>query len=453
MITQPQLPNYGAQYSDPFAASIQGLKLVTDLEDLELKKNARQIALERQKTLNESLVSLWGKDNPTAQDFLKVASILPEKEAEQMRKNWDALSTERQQNEIRFSGQLLSAFAAEQPQVAIDLMKQRSQAEANAGRKAEAQMWDVQAKMAEINPKVGLKSVGMMLAALPGSEKTLQSVLSVYKAPAETRKVEAEATEKEVAALGLPAKQKADLSKTEAEVSNLQSQIEERAARLRLDKDKLQSEIELKLQELNQKGTKLTPESIKTVNDMVVNATASDNAASKMFDLAAKLDAAGTGGYGGLSSVAEWLASATGNQDEWSAMRSEYARLKNQAALKMLPPGPASDKDIMMAQKGMPSENADSRIMSQFLRGMAKMQIIDSVSKNAQADWINSVGSLTRTKQDIQIGDTIVPKNTPFQTYLNAILNKQVLSKTNEQSAKSAAETRQKSYMRHWERR
>jgi hypothetical protein len=83
-------------------------------------------------------------------------------------------------------------------------------------------------------------------------------------------------------------------------------------------------------------------------------------------------------------------------------------------AIKSLPPGPATDRDINMALSGFPKETADAQTLSSFLRGMAKLKQIEAVGDNAKAEWVNSVGSLARAKTDINILGVQVPKGSSY---------------------------------------
>jgi hypothetical protein len=95
-------------------------------------------------------------------------------------------------------------------------------------------------------------------------------------------------------------------------------------------------------------------------------------------------------------------------------LRNEYTRIRNSAAIKSLPPGVATDKDIELALKGIPPETANAATISSFLRGMAKMQQYEAASESSKAEWVGSNGNLGRAKTDIDIGGIKVPKGSSF---------------------------------------
>ncbi len=95
-------------------------------------------------------------------------------------------------------------------------------------------------------------------------------------------------------------------------------------------------------------------------------------------------------------------------------MRNEYARVRNSLAIKSLPPGPATDKDIELALRGFPSEYASGDEIARFLRGMAKMQRIDAEVSNAQAQWVGAFKNNGPARADVEIAGVPVKRGEPF---------------------------------------
>jgi hypothetical protein len=192
--------------------------------------------------------------------------------------------------------------------------------------------------------------------------------------------------------------------------------------KLKLDRDKLQSDVELKLFELNQKGTTLDAPAAKIVNDAAIAAVGSEQAAGRMLDLASRMESAG-GGRGAGTSFSEKVKNLTGNQDGFTQLRNEYTRLRNTQAIKSLPPGVATDKDIELALKGLPPETADAAVLASFLRGMAKMAQYEAVAESAKSEWVNSNGTLGRANKDIDIGGIQVPKGTTYVDFARQFMD------------------------------
>jgi hypothetical protein len=176
-------------------------------------------------------------------------------------------------------------------------------------------------------------------------------------------------------------------------------------ARLGLDRDKTTADIALTLARVGEIANSLPDQAKKDINTAAVAAGTAKQQAVQFNSLADKLQAAG-GGYGVFSSASEWVAKNTGRQDYMTELRQEFTRLRNSAAVQSLPPGPATDRDIALVLEGFPPANADSRTMASFLRGMAKLQDINSAVENARVDWLsNNRGSLARARSGFQAGE------------------------------------------------
>ncbi len=314
--------------------------------------------------------------------------------------------------DLLFGGQVLSAFKSGQDDIGIKLISDRAAAERNSGREDYAKAYETYAELAKVNPRAVEDIVTPMLAGMPGGDKLLGSLNNNLKATSEAR--------------------------------NIDSQIAERANKLSLDKDKMRTDVELKLYELGQANNKLDPDARKIVNDSSIASVAAEQFASRIIDLAGRIESA-EGGKGYFTRASQWLADATGNQDEWMQLRKEYTRLRNIQAIKSLPPGPPTDKDMELALEGFPKDTANSETLASFLRGMAKLQQIEASAKSAEAEWVNSTGSLGRARTDINIGGVQVPAGTTFVDFMRQYSDKRASGIAAQQSN---AATSQRSYMR-----
>lgn len=437
--------SYQTAVQSPFEAALSGFRIGATIADVTAQRQAQEQELQRRQALQTQVQTLIQNPNPTARDFTNVAMLLPKAEAESMRANWETLSKDRQENELRFGGQVMSAFSANQPQIGIQLLRERATAERNAGRAAQARAYDTWAQMAEVSPQSAQKTIGIMLAGVPGGDKVLESSIKALTAPAEVRKAEAMGVREELVTANTPTRLALENTQSAANIRNLDSQIVERANRLvldrdrlKLDRDKLQSDVELKLFELNQKGGQLDAGATKIVNDAAIASVGAEQSAARMLDLASRLEQQG-GGYGALTSASEWFKRTTGNQDSWTQARQEYIRLRNTQAIKSLPPGPATDRDIELALKGFPPDNADATTLASFMRGMAKMQQYEAVAESAKSEWVNSVGSLGRATRDIEIGGIQVPRGTTYVDFARQFMDQRAQDLAAAQAGRAVA--------------
>lgn len=421
--------NYSIDVQSPFEAALGGFKVGAAIADIGAQRQLQEQELVRKQALQTQVNALIQNPNPSARDFTNIAMLLPEKEAASMRANFDTLSKDQQQNQLRFGGQVISAFSANQPKIGIQLLKDRATAERNSGRESEAKAYEIAAQLAETDPGSALKIAGLNMATLSGGDKVLESSIKALTTPSTVAKAEAEATKDVLVTANTPTRLALENSNTATSIRNLDSQIIERSNRLvldrdrlKLDRDKLQSDVELKLFELNQKGGQLDASATKIVNDSAVASVGAEQSAGRMLDLASRIESA-EGGRGLGTTFSEKFKTLTGNQDAFTQLRNEYTRLRNTQAIKSLPPGVATDKDIELALKGLPPETADAAVLASFLRGMAKMAQYEAVAESAKSEWVNSIGSLGRATKDIDLGGVRVPKGSTYVEFARQFMD------------------------------
>lgn len=167
------------------------------------------------------------------------------------------------------------------------------------------------------------------------------------------------------------------------------------AERLALDKQKFGFEVQQaqkKAEELINAAPKLSVNMEKAIEKSAGDAAASRNAADSMTTLADTLEREKP--TPGLFGNAENMFSKLTGQDNYLRdMRIRFNQLANAQATKLLPPGPASDKDIEFARKGIPSETDNPMVMARWLRGMAKMESNNAKFNEFRSEWMSANGS------------------------------------------------------------
>ncbi|MXG40690.1 acyltransferase [Escherichia coli] len=167
------------------------------------------------------------------------------------------------------------------------------------------------------------------------------------------------------------------------------------AERLALDKQKFGFEVQQaqkKAEELINAAPKLSVNMEKAIEKSAGDAAASRNAADSMTTLAETLEKEKP--TPGLFGNAENMFSKLTGQDNYLRdMRIRFNQLANAQATKLLPPGPASDKDIEFARKGIPSETDNPMVMARWLRGMAKMESNNAKFNEFRSEWMSANGS------------------------------------------------------------
>jgi hypothetical protein len=233
-------------------------------------------------------------------------------------------------------------------------------------------------------------------------------------------KAAADAETARVGALFAQRLQQAGLDEKNWNVKNVQSQISNRAAALNLNAQTTAATVAEKLASISDKANSLPADTRKLVNDSALLASTSKQSANQMNDLANRIES--IGGYGAASRLSEFAKSAIGAEGYETSLRQEYTRVRNSQAIKALPPGPATDKDIELALSGFPKNTADSKLVAQFLRGMAKLQDIDAAVSNAKTDWLaQNNGTLTRAGKTFIAGDFTVRPGESFNDFTTRV--------------------------------
>jgi len=276
--------DYSLNVKSPFEAAVQGYGIGANMaqmqaqreatmaqrDAMQAKADAERAEALRQAEARDATKALFSNPNPTAQDFVRVASMLPEKEAASMRANWDLMNKDKQENTLKFSGQVLSAFNSGSPQVGVQLLKDRAEAERNAGQEDQAKAYDTWAQIAEANPQAAMKSMGIMVAQVPGGDKVIESVTKIgqesraeAKAPAELKEANAKAEKAAVDAKFAESNAVQEIEKRGWDIKKLQSdiQINKENARIaainasiaREGNQIKRQELGLKLEEMKQK--------------------------------------------------------------------------------------------------------------------------------------------------------------------------------------------------------
>lgn len=422
--------NYNLNVKSPFEASLQGFQGGLAIKQAMQQQALQQQAIQQQQQMQSDLYALSNNPNAGAKDYAAMMTRYPQL-ADHFKKSWDVLNADQQQNHLNQATQVYAALQANRPDIAQTLLQKQAEAAKNSGDEQAYKNADVLSQFVQGAPEQAKTSVGLMLSSVMGADKfasTFGTLGDQQRAgelqPANVALKNAEAAQKTAEARNTPQRLALESQYKGAQIRDIDSNIATRASQLGLDRDKLQSEVELKLYELGQKNNTLDDGAKKIINDSTVSSVAATQASGQMLDLATRLEKQG-GGYGAFSTASEWLKGATGNQDAITQMRQEYARIRNSQALKMLPPGPASDKDIAMAMQGFPKETADAATMASFLRGMAKLNQYTAATEQAKSEWVNAVGHLGKPKQDINVGGINVPAGTTFADFAAKYVSQQ----------------------------
>lgn len=90
------------------------------------------------------------------------------------------------------------------------------------------------------------------------------------------------------------------------------------------------------------------------------------------------------------ASLNENLKAVLGSQDAVSEFKREFNQIRMSEAIKMLPPGAASDADVKLVLSSQPKENASPEQVAAYLRGAAKIARFEAGFNQFKSDFISN---------------------------------------------------------------
>lgn len=231
--------DYRIQVADPFQSAVKGLQLGSGIVDMQAAQQQRQIDMQKQQQemankqlLSERIMSVMDKPNKTASDFVGLAMLLPEKEAESMRKNWEVLGKDQQQAKVGQISEVMAALQQGRGDIAVERLKTYAEAARNSGDEQQAKLLDTHAQIAEKDPRFALTTLGFTMAALPGGKEALEGIDKMLgtqrdeaKAPAELSEAQSKAQKAAVDAKFAESNAVIDLQKKGWDITKIQSDI------------------------------------------------------------------------------------------------------------------------------------------------------------------------------------------------------------------------------------
>lgn len=143
---------------------------------------------------------------------------------------------------------------------------------------------------------------------------------------------------------------------------------------------------------ISKEGQELSAHLQKRLSSATDDAVTSEKHATQFKVLADEIDKADIGGGLIGGKWGEKLKDISGNQDEVTNLRRRYLGVRASQVIQNLPPGPASDADIVLALSGFPTENASGKQISSFLRGLSKIETLNAEFNTFKADYIAGNG-------------------------------------------------------------
>lgn len=188
------------------------------------------------------------------------------------------------------------------------------------------------------------------------------------------------------------------------------------AQRLAFDQGKFGVEMQQaaeKADELKASAPKLSVNMEKALDSAVGDAATSRSTSASMDELATRWETERpTAGLFG-SAQSTW-SKMTGSDTGLRDLRIRTSQFLSSQALKYLPPGPATDRDIELAREGVPTNMDDPKLVSNWLKAQARNEKRSALFNDFRAEWISAQGNPGQAKTDSNISGLDVQKGESF---------------------------------------
>lgn len=188
------------------------------------------------------------------------------------------------------------------------------------------------------------------------------------------------------------------------------------AQRLAFDQGKFGIQMQQaaeKADELKASAPKLSVNMEKALDSAVGDAATSRSAAASMDELATRWETEKptSGVFGSAQSTWNKM---TGSDTGLRDLRIRTSQFLNSQALKYLPPGPATDRDVELAREGVPTNMDDPKLVSNWLKAQARNENRAAAFNDFRAEWISAQGNPGQAKTAANISGLDVKKGESF---------------------------------------
>jgi hypothetical protein len=228
--------NYLQQVADPFAETLQGVKIGAGMADLEAQRALAARQQQQQQLAAQEQARFFSNPNPTMRDAARFASVLTPEQSKAFLPFMEGISKEQQQGTLKSTGQLLSALQTN-PQTGIRMMQERAVAARNSGDIEDATLFEQMAEAAadpQRGPGVVFKSLAVRTAGIPGAKEMFETIDKSLG----TARAEAKAPAELTQAMAVADKAVADATTAQATATNAAEKAAADAAKARADADK-----------------------------------------------------------------------------------------------------------------------------------------------------------------------------------------------------------------------
>lgn len=167
--------DYSIDVANPFQSALQGYTMGAKIREDQVAQQQQQMALEEARRQKELLAKLAANKNPTADDYASVMTQIPAL-ADNLSKVWTLKNDAQQQSHAADLLKWGAALKSGQPQIAVQLMRERADAMEASGQTREAEALRANAGVAELNPSLALGMVQAQLSASPRGKDAAEAL-------------------------------------------------------------------------------------------------------------------------------------------------------------------------------------------------------------------------------------------------------------------------------------
>lgn len=160
--------DYSPQLQNPLQGAMQAIQLGMALRDDRAQQAQAQAKAEQQKLMSIDLEAASRDPNPGA--IARLSLKYPQL-SEGFKRSYDMMADEAKQSNLSAMTQVYSAVNAEQPALAVDLLRKQAEAMKASGKEREAQASTVLADLIEKSPQHAKLTIGTALSGVMGPDK------------------------------------------------------------------------------------------------------------------------------------------------------------------------------------------------------------------------------------------------------------------------------------------
>ena len=289
--------DYQIDVQDPFKSALQGYEVGTVIAGRQAQMAEQQSQRMIVMQMQEDLAGLASNPNTTGEDYARMISKYPHL-AEQLSSAYNLLDTEKQKTIISHGLQIYSALQNNEPKIAKQLSDEWLQSAKNSGNTSEIQRAEILSKYIDHNPKLGVDSIGLTLAAAMGPKNFANTIAKLQPQTVEERLIEKQPKETRQEYRRRLLESKIGTTITAEQISpELRAAVESG----KIDPNQLNSKTLpilndlAKTSSLTNVGKGVSPELIKSINEGLINPSKVNSRTIRIWNDLARANVNATG--------------------------------------------------------------------------------------------------------------------------------------------------------------